>query len=489
MYPSTYIYTHNALPHQHLYTTVQNVVWTYLIKVKLQMAAFVSLKNANAIADAYSIFSASNFGGPLSYIKLCLKTATLLQDYITALRGVVSDKEKEDMLQNVKLLQMNLQKIKDLQSQHNLSEQEAKGLYAQLEQAKDQLEDLSEHAKKNWMKKLWHHVWSTTSMKDKLKSIEAKVNLVVQKSTLLVTTLNLELTASLEKEMSLKQKNVLLELQKMKSEVVALKNKMISEHNTLILKLNAVILLKHDGIWPVMDKSIPPPDPPNILHIKETNGKLFVRWHTQWQCNKIDFFVLCYDEEEKLNLIFSGNVSEATIGSPEVELIPEKHYTMKVCGVNPGGRGEWSNSVVQQFTKPYPGKPDPPKIFSVSSSTAKFTLTPPKQACPTESPITKWKIECAMPADTNKWMLMDKFTLENVGEKLSFNVELITKKKYHFRVKAKNAEGWGDYSKAVSFEMWTYSYVDSLRAHFQVVIIIIIIIIALYLFLCTCFVK
>ena len=193
------------------------------------MGAFLSLKSANVAIDAYSIINDSKFGGPLSYIKLCLKAATLLQDYTTALRGVVSEKEKEDMLQNVNLLQINLQKLAQLQQ--NLNEEEIRRLYTQLEQAKNQLTDLSEHAKKHRMAKMWYHIWYSTSMKDKFTSIKTEVNLVVQKSTLLVTTLNLELTASL-----------LLELRKMKSEVGTLKKK-ISKHNALILKVNAVYVV------------------------------------------------------------------------------------------------------------------------------------------------------------------------------------------------------------------------------------------------------
>ena len=87
--------------------------------------AALSLKNLSAAADVCSIVSDSNFRGALSYIKLCLKIATLMWDCITTLQGV-PDKDKEDMLQNVKSLKKNLQNIEHLQLQYDLKDQELK---------------------------------------------------------------------------------------------------------------------------------------------------------------------------------------------------------------------------------------------------------------------------------------------------------------------------------------------------------------------------
>ena len=386
-----------------------------MIKVDLQMGAFLSLKSASVAADAYSIINDSKFGGPLSYIKLCVKTTTLFQDYIAALRGVVSDKEKEVALQNVKSLQMNLQKLKDLQSQHNLhvSEQEVKVLYAQLEQAKDQLTDLSEHAKKNWIEKLWHQMWSTTSMKDKFKSIEAKVNLVVQKCTLLVTTLNLELTTSLKKEMSLKQKNTPLELQKMslkQNNILLELQKMSLKQKNILLELQMSLKLKNI-----------------LLELQMISLKL-------------------------KNILLELQMISLKLKNILLEL------------------QEMNSEVGALKKKMIPGKPDPPETFSVSSSTAKFTLTPPKQVCPTESPVTKTENRICNAYRHQRMDADGQTYTRKCRRKMSFNAELTATK----RVEVKNA----DYSKAtVSFEL-THSYVDSLCAHFHVVIIIIIIAIA-----------
>ena len=249
---------------------------------------------------------------------------------------------------------------------------------------------------------------------------------------------------------------------------------MTSEHNALTLQLSIGVLLKYDYDG-IKDNSITSsPDPPKILHIEEIKGKLFVKWQMLCPCNKIDFFVLCYDEEEKLSYRFPGNIYEGTIGPPEVELTPEKLYTVKICGVSAGIQGKWSNSVVQKFTKPYPHQPDPPKISIVSGSTVTLTVIPPKQACATESPVTKWKIEYAT-QNCKEWTLVDEFQVEAEGEQESPYIHLVSKETYYFRVKAENAEGWSSYSKAVSFDNFemTPSYVSYMYTHLHAPVIII----------------
>ena len=445
--------------------------------------AALSFKNLSTAADVYSIVSDLNFGGALSYIKLCLNIATLMWDCIKTLQGV-PDKDKEDMLQNVKSLKKNLQNIEHLQLQYALNDQEIETLYSQLQSIKGSLEYLNDHAKKNWLQKLWSQLWSKTSVKGKFSAMKAKMNEIVQNSTLIVTTLNLELTASLERKMSLEHKKVMSELEKIKAELGGLENKMTSEHNALTLQLSAVIILKYDYNG-IKDNSITSPHPPKILYIKETKGTLFVKWQTLYLCNKIDFFALCYDEEEKASLKFPGNIYEATIGPPEVELIPEKLYTVKICGVRAGIQGKWSNSVVQKFTKPCPRQPDAPKISSINSSTVKFTVTPPKPVCPTESPVMKWEIEYAIQSDrvgTKEWTQLDKFQVEHEEETMSLDITLASKQTYCFRVKAKNAEGWSAYSKAVSFEM-THSHVSSMYVYFHTAVVIILMAFLLFLYM------
>ena len=431
------------------------------------MAAFVNLKNISTVVDACSIVN-SNFGGPISYIKLCLKIATVMQECIKALEDV-PDKDKEDMLQNVKSLQENLQKIEHLQLRYDFNDREIKRLHSQLQSIENMLKYLNNHVKKNWLQKIWCQMWSKTSVKSKFSAMEAKMNLAIQKSTHIETTFNLELTASLEQRMALEHEKVMSELEKIKAKLGGLDKKMTLEYNALTLQLSAVVLLKYDDVTKG-NFTISSPDPPRISHIEETQGKLFVKWQTLCPSNKIDFFALCYDEEEKLSLKFKGNIYEAAIGPPEVELIPEKLYTVKICAVSAGIQGRWRNSVVQKFTKPCPRQPDCPKISSVSSSAVKVMVTPPKQACPTESPVTQWEIEYAMQSDqldAKEWTPLDTFQVEHEGETESIYVFNLASKETHcFRVKAKNSEGWSDYSRAVSFEM-THSYISYIYTHTQ----------------------
>ena len=75
---------------------------------------------------------------------------------------------------------------------------------------------------------------------------------------------------------------------------------------------------------------------------------------------------------------------------------------------------------------------------------------------------------------TKEWRPLDKFQVEHEGETESLYVDLASKQTHCFRVKAKNAEGWSDYSKAVSFEM-THSYISHiiLCTHFHAAIMLI----------------
>ena len=80
---------------------------------------------------------------------------------ITGLQGV-PDKDKEAMLQNINTLQKNLQSIEHLQLWYDLSDQEIKTLYSQLQSINDLLEDLNDHVKMNWLQKLQSEMWSKT---------------------------------------------------------------------------------------------------------------------------------------------------------------------------------------------------------------------------------------------------------------------------------------------------------------------------------------
>jgi len=68
---------------------------------------------------------------------------------------------------------------------------------------------------------------------------------------------------------------------------------------------------------------------------------------------------------------------------------PGKIYVMKVRGINKEGRGEWSDTVVGQFTNPLLQKPEISNLF-LRSTMAAVTVKIPNKICSycTESPVT-----------------------------------------------------------------------------------------------------
>ena len=408
----------------------------------------LSLKNISALVDISSdTISYASDGGTLVIIKLCVKTAIVLRDCYLELK-FVSNEEREGMLKKVGFLQQNLREIEHtIRQKKQKVESEKKEitvLHSELQKVADLLKDMDEEAKRAWydFKRIWKYLSSSEkSMTTKFNAMKITMENAVQKSTLIVSTLNMKLIASLKNEVSEGRKKIISELRTLRL-----------QHNTL----HILFVLHNDGIDDlVTDESVSPPDPPN-LHITESEGKLFVKWEAQ--SDEIDLYRLCYDEEQNLIMKCQGN--KATIGPPKFDLVPGKIYTMKVCGINSGGRGEWSNSVVQQFTKPCPSKPEPPKVCSISASKAKIILTTPKLACPTESPVTEWEVEYAMLNQIRKeWKLLYIVKIERPGIKKSVHImDLIAKQTYWFRARAKNAEGWSSDSKTVKFEMVHHSY-------------------------------
>ena len=422
--------------------------------VQLEM----NLKNASAVLDiAGDVASLLEQGQQhVTIAKLCLKTVSLIINIINALKDV-PEKVKEDMLQNLKSLQQSLEKIKDVQQQElhldQLDKQEIDILHSEIKNIEKMLKDLNEQAKHSFIKRMYAYAFQSECLQEeKLKAIGAKINLVTQKSTFIVTTLIFKLTVSLNKRTKKMSEELNSEFENIRCTVASQCNALKKQ----VRNLTTLLLVSVDNVhsWNILtDSTVTPPEPPKII-VNENEGKLFVKWETQ--CNNVDVYRLSYDEEQK-SMLLPGDVDEATIGPPEVKLVPGEIYTIKMCGINSGGMGEWSNLIVQQFTKPCPSKPDPPKICSINVSRTKLTLTAPKLACPTESPITEWQVEYTTLSTGNSnegWKLLGTFTATHMKVKESYYIDgLITKENYSFRAKAKNAEGWSSYSKQVSFEM------------------------------------
>ena len=130
------------------------------------------------------------------------------------------------------------------------------------------------------------------------------------------------------------------------------------------------------------------------------------------------------------------------IESPWVK--PGNIYTMKVRGINKGGKGEWSNTVVGQFTKPFPQKPEISDLF-FRSTTAVVTVNIPGVICSTESAVKC--VEISHVSATSSKLSSSKFTIEPLAA-VESSIRIFTIKKlcpdyrYNFRVKTENEEGW-----------------------------------------------
>lgn len=207
--------------------------------------------------------------------------------------------------------------------------------------------------------------------------------------------------------------------------------------------------------WLVPRNAVNPPSPPQ-LHFEEKPGNIFMlTWERVNDDEDIDFFEVCYDEDQCLSMGLNGDMYKTEIGSPTV--VPGIVYTMKIRGINEGGEGEWSNSVKAQFIRPTPRKPDPPKLHMVSTSAVAVTVFRPKLLHESESPVGQWNVQYSIDGH-NGWTTenhrVNEFTRKNYTGGHTFVIEnLIPRQRYHFRVQVINADGESDFSQPVSIKM------------------------------------
>lgn len=204
------------------------------------------------------------------------------------------------------------------------------------------------------------------------------------------------------------------------------------------------------GISTISDSSVRRPPAPPGLTIQENKNKLKLSWKP---CGGIvDDYQVCYNENN--NLILSvGNVTKIEIGFPRVS--PGNVYTMKVRGINKGGTGEWSNSVVGQLTKPFPQKPTINYLY-IRSTIAVVTVEFPAASCSTESPVTCMELSYVS-ATSTQWSnsyLEIVSSIKNVGTVSVNNLQPETK--YTFKARIRNTEGWSepsDYKEGTTLKL------------------------------------
>ena len=214
--------------------------------------------------------------------------------------------------------------------------------------------------------------------------------------------------------------------------------------NKKLTKISALQENNRVGLNIVTDKSVRRPSAPFRLTISENKNKFILSWEP---CREtVKDYEICYNEHE--NLILSvGKVTTVEIGSPRV--LPGNLYTMKVRAINKGGKGEWSNSVVGQFTKPFPQKPEILSLF-LRSTIAVVTVKIPDAICSTESPVEC--VEVSWVNTTNTEWSNHKFRVKPT-EKYTYDFAvdgLQSDSKYNFRVRTKNAEGWSEPSELIT---------------------------------------
>ena len=224
-----------------------------------------------------------------------------------------------------------------------------------------------------------------------------------------------------------------------------------ADHNTHLLNelsddmkaLQASLQENDAGIeYPIATKL----SAPCGLTIREGKNKFILSWKP---CSEeIDKYELCYDEAKNRACFIDSTKSSVEIGAPKVKPSESLLYTMKMRGICGGVKGEWSNTVVGQFTKPLPQKPTIKKLC-LRSTLAEVTVTTPAKICLTESPITCWQM--AYIIDTSTQWSCEEFTVEKDENDQTFHIHnLEPERRYTFKVQAMNAEGWSDFSNEIS---------------------------------------
>ena len=210
-------------------------------------------------------------------------------------------------------------------------------------------------------------------------------------------------------------------------------------------KLSKTVALQQNGMNSIAglniieDESIRQPPAPLGFNIQESKNKFILSWKPSRGI--VDKYEICYNEhDDESSFLVGAECTNIEIESPLVQ--PGNVYVMKIRGINKGGKGEWSNIMVGQFTKPLPQKPEISNLF-LRSTTAVVTMKIPAVICSTESLTTC--VEVSYVSATSENLSSCKFKIEPVTGNSThvFTIkQLCPDSRYNFRVKTQNAEGW-----------------------------------------------
>ena len=317
-----------------------------------------------------------------------------------------------EIKENLDYLQRIIKKIEPHIKNDSSNTEEIKRFYTNMEDVRKSCNNIAE--KYPLTKAAITYIGELQTMRSKVKMVRENINTFIKKNQLAIICDGVESLASLHK----------------KSDKIA----SLQQNNNI-------------GIYAVLDKFLRPPTAPSELEIKESKYTFILSWKPSKEF--VDYYEVCYDEQEK-RLLPRDSVGKATtvmIKSPIVSA--GKLYTMKVRGVNKGGKGEWSNSVVGQFAKPFPQQPEISDLL-LRSTIAVVTVQIPGVVCSTEPPVTCVEVSYVSLTDT-KWT---NHVFEIVpGEKTTDTFTLSGLQpdtKYSFKVKTMNAEGWSEPSSLIA---------------------------------------
>ena len=207
------------------------------------------------------------------------------------------------------------------------------------------------------------------------------------------------------------------------------------EQNQMLAKISALQENSKAGVHIVQDNSVTLPSAPLRLTLHEDKNKLVLSWEPSEGI--VDEYEVCYDEHNEC-IIPVGITTAVKLESPNVQ--PGNVYAMKVRGINKGGKGEWSNVVTGQITKPSPQKPEISNLLLRSTMTT-VTVKVAEPICSTESPVTC--VEVSYASTASAIFTNCEFPIQPGNATGTFTVSALQpNSKYKFTVKAKNAEGW-----------------------------------------------
>ena len=210
--------------------------------------------------------------------------------------------------------------------------------------------------------------------------------------------------------------------------------------NEILSKIATIRENKKAGLNIIEDKSIRRPPAPPGFNVQENKNIFILSWKP---CGgHVDEYEVCYNEHENLSILITGALTSIELESPRVK--PGNIYAMKIRGINKGGKGAWSKTVIGQFTKPLPQNPEISDLL-LRSTIAVVTVKIPGVICNTESPITCVKISYI--SGSNQEFSSCEFEIEPGNNPYVFTITgLHPKSKYKFTAETKNAEGWSKLS-------------------------------------------